>query len=172
MKHFYTQSPEEMIRYVKKHADKYISFYDARLSDKRMANIQGSFEFRSSSTLRRTIYSMFKGGKEQREHKAVTRLVNQIKDISQVEKIEKEFYLNDKCRVDIKVTLTSGRILLLEVKHDKSQWTEKSTSSQVIRYSKVASRLFGRLFHKTLLCSPEGTYGHSFLEVNSYINAL
>lgn len=161
-----------MLRYVRKHSPNYCSFYDARLKDTKMSSIQGSEIFRHSSILRKRVYSFFKGGAEQREHKATKKLVRMLQKMPQVAQINKEVILNKKSRVDLKIVLKSGLVILIEVKHDKSLWTTASTSSQVNRYSKVAKQLYGKKFHKTILCSPEGTYGYSFLELIRYLKSL
>ena len=166
------ENSEEMLKFAKRQSSKFSSFYEARLNNSKMASIQSSSLFRSSPIFRKKIYAMFDAGPEQREHKAINSLVSQIKNNKRIERIEKEHYLDEKSRVDIKITLRSGKILLLEVKHDESRWTLKATSNQVVRYNRAAKKMFGKKFQKTLLCSPQGAYGLSFKETLSYLKAL
>lgn len=104
-----------------------------------------------------------------REVKAMDSLAVSLKRMKQVRDVKREFCLNTKSRVDIKLILQNGRIILIEGKHDDSNWNKKKMASQISRYKKLGKKLFGNKYQKTILCSPKGKYGISFKAVKEII---
>lgn len=97
-----------------------------------------------------------------REKKACKSLELKLKNIYLIKKVEPEFYLDRSSRVDFKITLRSGRIVLIEVKHDLSSWSRRELKEQITKYARLGKKTFGNKYQHTLLVSPNGKYGISF----------
>ena len=158
----------EWFSYLDKNWKTYTSLNEFLKNDPKGSALNSQLYEAGQAMYKTEIYSRYwkKSGKAVlREKKAMGKLATQLKSMDCVAKIQTEVCLDKKSRVDIKVTMKNGRVVLIEGKHDLSSWTKSHTTDQIARYSRLGKKNFGNKYHRTILCSPKGKYGVSFKEV-------
>lgn len=157
----------EWINYLDKEASNYSSYSQFVFLDKYGESLKNIISKNKSHIItKKIIYSKYweyAKGQERREEKACEELCQRLKSLSNVTSILPEFYITKDSRVDIKIEV-NGKTFLIEVKHDRSKWSNNEIDSQIFRYKKEGSKNFYN-YKDTYLCSPKGRYGLSFDEL-------
>lgn len=86
-------------------------------------------------------------------------------------KVNIEKALIDRIKPDLTLKI-NGKIVLVEVKHDESDWKKERIDRQLSKYIRIGKSIFGKNFHKCFLCSPNGRYGLTFEQLIKELTVL
>lgn len=110
-------------------------------------------------------------GSDRKEKRDVDKLIKLIKKHKITEIIKREEMLSNNSFPDLLLEI-NNKIVIIEVKHDKSRWHQSELNDQMNKYQSVAHQKYANKLEACILTSPKGKYGISFDELIKQLTKL